>query len=213
MTQDPVTNYFDKNALEWAKHYEKGHATLELFNRVFRRGLKQRWESTMRRCHPARDRTFLDVGCGTGVYSLTLAKAGAAQVTGIDSAAGMIEVCRNTAKAEGVGDRCTFLQAFFMDHAFTEAFDVVFAMGVFDYVTDYKAFWNRMIEVSKGAVIGSFPTYTFPRAPVRTFRYRLKGLPVYFYEKTQVEELGRAKGLARFEIDHLNGGYVLAGYK
>lgn len=212
MKEDQVTKYFDQNALEWAKHYQKGNLPLKLFNMVFRRGLTQRFEATMRRALPAEGRSYLDVGCGTGVYSLTLATAGAAQVTGVDAAPGMIELCKQAAQSEGIADRCRFRLGHFMELEFTEKFDLIFAMGVFDYIQDYRAFWSRMISLSRGAVIGSFPGHTWPRTPVRKFRYQRMGLPVYFYRPAEVEELGRFPGLSRYEVDDFGAGYVLTGY-
>ena len=69
-----------------------------------------------------------------------------------------------------------------------------------------------MISVSKGVVIGSFPGHSLIREPQRKFRYRLKGIPVYFFDRAQIDELGSMEGLARYEVDELDGGYVLAGY-
>jgi len=212
MEDKPVATYFSDNALQWSRHYQGGSLALRWFNRVFRRGLRQRWDATMRRAFPVEGKTFLDVGCGTGIYGLTLARAGAKHVTGIDFAPGMIELARHLAAQEGLSDRCTFLLGDFMTLPLGEKSDLVIAMGVFDYLREPRDFWEKMIAQSRGLVIGSFPGHGWLREPIRKLRYRRKGLPVYFYHQLEVEALGQVPGLKRYEIDVFGAGYVLAGY-
>lgn len=211
MKQDHVTRYFDQNARQWATHYQRGNLPLQLFNMMVRRGLKQRWNVTMKHALPAQGKTYLDVGCGTGIYSVTLAKAGAKQVIGVDSAPQMIVLSEKSAAEENLTDQCQFILGYFMELNFEEKFDLVFAMGVFDYVEDHESFWQKMISLSKGKVIGSFPGYSWPRAHARKYRYQRKGLSVYFYHQPEVEALGEFPGLTRYEVDVFGAGYVLTG--
>lgn len=44
----------------------------------------------------------VDIGCGGGIYSTSLAQMGAAQVTGIDSSAQMVQDARHRAEAAGI---------------------------------------------------------------------------------------------------------------
>ena len=210
--KDEVSQHFSTHATDWDRHYGQAGLALRLFDRVFRRALKQRWDITMRHALPAEGKTYLDIGSGTGVYSLTLARAGATGVTAIDSAGGMIDLSRRRAAENNLAKKCNFVQAEFMDFNITERFDVVFAIGVFDYIKDYQQFWRKMISVSKGIVIGSFPRHSLLREPIRRFRYRRKHLPVHFYSPDQIESLGGQPGLARYEVEVLGAGYVLIGF-
>ncbi len=99
---ESVLEYFSDNALQWGGHYHGGSLTLGFFVGVFRRGLKQRWETTIKHAMSANGKSFLDVGRGTSVYCTTLAKAAATKVTGIDFASGMIGLACRTAKEERV---------------------------------------------------------------------------------------------------------------
>lgn len=209
---DNVSRYFDRNAARWGRHYDDTGLFLRLFNWIFRRALKRRWDITMRHALPAEGRTYLDIGCGTGVYSLTLARAGAVGVTAIDSAREMIDLSRRRAADEGLSKNCDFVHAEFMGLNITKKSDVVFAIGVFDYIKDYRRFWQKMASASNGVVIGSFPKHSLLREPIRRYRYRRKQLPVYFYSRDQIESLGRQPGFARYEIEELDAGYVLIGF-
>ena len=209
---DQVSKYFDRHAASWVKHYRQPDLALRLFDAVFRRGLRRRWDIMMKYALPARRKTFLDIGCGTGDYCFALIQDGAEAVTGVDFAPGMVELSRRAATELEVEDRCQFVLGDFADVEFAQRFDVVFAMGVFDYVEDYTPFWLKMVSLTRGIVIASFPTYVIPRAPIRRLRYRWKRLPVYFYSREQLDELGRAPGLKYFVIEPYPAGLALIGF-
>lgn len=74
---------------------------------------------------PKPDEAVLDVGCGTGTLALAIAAGtGAADVTGIDASAEMIDMARR--KAAKAGSGVTFQVAVIEDLPFpTETFDLV----------------------------------------------------------------------------------------
>lgn len=81
---------------------------------------------------------ILDVGCGTGLLLRELARRqpGAAALTGIDAAAGMIE----QARAKASDPRLTFVQAAAERLPFSdEAFDLVISTTSFDHWADQRA--------------------------------------------------------------------------
>jgi 2-polyprenyl-6-hydroxyphenyl methylase/3-demethylubiquinone-9 3-methyltransferase len=81
---------------------------------------------------------ILDVGCGAGLLSEPLARLGAA-VTGIDPAAGNIEVARH--HAEETGANLSYRAATIEELAAEGAeFDAVLAMEVVEHVRDMKSF-------------------------------------------------------------------------
>lgn len=58
-----------------------------------------------------KDLEVLDVFCYTGAFSVLAALGGARSVRGIDSSAGALALARRNAELNGVGDRCTFVEA------------------------------------------------------------------------------------------------------
>ncbi len=86
------------------------------------------------------------------------------------------------------------------------------AMGVLDYIADYESFGKKMIDASRGVVTASFPGYNFPRAPVTKFRYKMKGLPVCFHDKREVESMARMEGINKYEIRVTEPGFLLTGF-
>lgn len=207
-----TSRFFDRHSAEWGRHYSNTGFGLRIFNSLFRRGLRQRWEITMKYALPAAGKTYLDIGCGTGDYSLALAGAGADKVVGIDFASSMIDISRDQAAAHSLAERCEFISGDFMTAAFDEQFDVAFAIGVFDYIAEYELFWQKMISHSHGLIIGSFPGHSLVREPLRKRRYRSRNVPVYFYSETQLTALGRMAGLERFDLIPYSAGYALIGF-
>jgi SAM-dependent methyltransferase len=95
----------------------------------------------------------LDVGCGCGTTTLTLAErvAPSGTVLGVDVAGDMIEVGRATAKRAGVRN-VSFEEADAQEHAFPAAtFDVVFSrFGVMFFTDPVRAFTNLRTALRGG---------------------------------------------------------------
>jgi ubiquinone biosynthesis O-methyltransferase len=79
----------------------------------------------------------LDVGCGTGNFSIKLAKLGCS-VTGIDISDNMLQIAQNKAEVENLDIQ--FLHMNLNDLNFNEnKFDAVFSMAAFEFVDDEDA--------------------------------------------------------------------------
>ena len=181
-------------------------------DQVFRKDMYERFTFTIANCEPIKDRTFLDVGCGNGLYSLELARKGAAKVTGIDIAEVMVDLCRKASQDQNLADRCTFIQTDLLDYKPDTTFDVSFGIGLFDYISDPLPVLKRMREVSTDKAIMAFPRLWTWRAPVRKVRLARKGCPVFFYSKARIEELLKDAGFKRQEIVKVGKLYCCVAY-
>ena len=181
-------------------------------DQIFRKDMYERYTFTIEHCEPVKDRTFLDVGCGNGMYSLELARRGAAKVTGIDIAEVMIDLCRKSSQEKNLDDRCTFIQTDLLDYKPDSKFDVSFGIGLFDYISDPLPVLKRMREVSTDKAIMAFPRLWTWRAPVRKVRLARKGCDVYFYGKARIEQLLREAGFSRQEIVKVGKLYCCVAY-
>ena len=190
--------YFDKHAERFDSIYHEGAPLERAMNRWLRKAIYERFAITFERSEPLAGKTVLDIGCGSGRYAVEFAKRGAARVVGVDYAPGMLALAREYAKREGVAARCEFKEGDFTTATLEEKFDVVIAIGVFDYQDQPAAFMRRMRERSRGKVIASFPGRSLVRMPLRKLRYWWSDCPVLFYRHEEVKALG--EGFSSVEI-------------
>ena len=181
-------------------------------DRVFRKDMYERFVFTIQNCEPIRNRTFLDVGCGNALYSLELARKGAAKVVGIDISEVMIGLCKQSSENENLSDRCTFIQTDLLDYNPESGFDVSFGIGLFDYISDPLPVLKKMREVSTDKAIMAFPRLWTWRAPVRKVRLARKGCPVYFYSAARINQLMRDAGFSRHTLTRVGKLYCVVGH-
>ncbi|HEY4447503.1 MAG TPA: bifunctional 2-polyprenyl-6-hydroxyphenol methylase/3-demethylubiquinol 3-O-methyltransferase UbiG [Steroidobacteraceae bacterium] len=91
-------------------------------------------------------RRVLDVGCGGGLLSESLARAGA-QVTGIDLAPGMVEVARLHAAEGGLAIDYRVASAEELAQAGPGQFDVVTCMEMLEHVPDPAAMTASLVRL------------------------------------------------------------------
>lgn len=207
-----VKRYFDRTATSFDALYAINNQLYHALNSRFRAGLFQRVQITLDACGDLEEYSVLDVGCGSGRNAIPFALAGAKRVVGIDFAPNMISLARHAADQAGVGDRCEFLVGDFLKATLLEPFDVVVALGVFDYIADPVPFLRRMRELSRSKVIISAPGYSLWRTPLRLVRYRLAGCPVHFYTRQGLQRIFQGSGFTRYEIVPCrSSGFVVIG--
>ena len=120
-----VQNYFDKVPKKWDALYSHENKFKYAINKWLRRGLFTRYELTFKHCGDLTGAKVLDIGCGTGRFSIECVKRGAARVVGIDFAQSMIEYSQKTAQEMGVAEKCEFICGDFLSHKFDESFDIL----------------------------------------------------------------------------------------
>lgn len=187
--------YWDREAETFKKIYtHEKSALLNVLDKTFRKDMYERFVFTIDHAVPYEGKTFLDVGCGNGVYCLALAKRGATSVVGLDIAGNMLEAARQGAEQEHLAERCSFLHTDLLRYAPSSKFDVTLGIGLFDYISDPLPVLKKMREVTNDKIIVSFPRLWTWRAPLRKVRLSLRGCPVYFFTQTSVKNLLRASG-------------------
>src|SRR5215510_13672094 len=128
-------NYWNREVNDFHTIYSHQKSKFAIYlDQVFRKDMYERFVFTMENSVPITGRSFLDVGCGSGVYSLEFARKGAASVTGLDIAEKMLEVCKQHAQREGLADHCTFIHTDLLEYNADTKYDVSIGIGLFDYI-------------------------------------------------------------------------------
>ena len=213
---DTVRRRFERDAESFDAIYRLERSPFwRWVNTTFRKAVFERYTITFEQAGDVAGKKILDVGCGSGVYSVDFARRGAGRVVGVDFSENMLKLAKQEAERHQVTDMCEFIQADFLEIELEEKFDISIAMGVFDYVPDQVAFLRKMVALTTDKVIVAFPSHSLLREPARRLRYKLAGKgDIYLYGEDDVERIAtdaglREKGIIR--IASSGGVFVLIG--
>jgi SAM-dependent methyltransferase len=143
----------------------------------------------------------LDVGCGSGRIGEFALQAGAAHYLGVDFSEPMIELARS--RLASFDGRVRLIDGDFLHVPIDGDFDVVLALGLFDYLPDPHRFTRRMFELCApgGCLVASFPSWSPVKGPVRKVRYEWLGdCPIFNYSARELQLLLGASGFAPVEL-------------
>lgn len=204
-----VQKYFQENAKAFDAIYSGRKCWFMRFiDNLLRKDIRDRFMLVMQEAADLSGKTVLDIGCGSGRYSVALAKKSAAGVIGLDFSENMVRLAESLAIKHGVGRVCKFIKQDFSMFKPESKFNLSIAMGVFDYIQEPKSSLLKMRSLTSEKMIVSFPRYSFLRATQRKIRYLLKGCQVYFYTQSSLDRLLRSCGFLKFSIVKLQGDWV-----
>ncbi len=204
---------FEGTAEEFDEIYDnRGGIFKRFINKIFRKGMAERVAMTLKECD-GRDKTVLDIGCGSGRIALLLAEKGM-KVTGIDYSSKMIELAdeylrkyKASAKTEL---NVEFMRRDFMrDFDSNELFDITLALGVFDYIENLMPFLEKMKNLTKEKMIASYPAMFTFQMPIRKVWLRTRNCPVYFYTKSKLKMMYASMGITDYKIRKTAAGYLV----
>lgn len=201
-----VASYFDRAATSFDGLYSpQGQSALQRWvNSRFRRDIAERFVLTMAHVQRIAPECVADIGCGSGRYIAAMAQAGVKRIVGLDLSAEMLELARqHTVRLTNT--QIELVQSDYLDWKPSEQFDLIVAMGFYDYIREPQAVLALMKQQCRGSVIASFPSRHWFRTPLRLVRYKLKKCPVYFYDAAQIERIGLDAGFQRVDITKVRG--------
>ncbi len=133
--QSSIQDYFSKRVRCYKEAYS-GKKSINLRNIIYQIGwfpLRLIFRYTMEYLARVKPQSVLDIGCGTGIYSVELANRGIA-VTGLDSCKEMIDATENLLAQSGLSDRVQTVLADYLDWSRQtgQEYDLALAIGVLD---------------------------------------------------------------------------------
>jgi SAM-dependent methyltransferase len=192
-----VRDHFRRKAWSFDHLYDEEHVV----QRALRPGLFRRREFALDVVRSYDAPRVLDVGCGSGRIGELALEAGAADYVGVDFAETMLDLARE--RLARFGDKVTLVQGDFRNVELEGRFDVVLALGLFDYIADADSFAHRMRELTApgGSVVGSFPRWHWLKGPVRKVRYeKINNCPIFDYTEHGLRKLFTDAGFDPVEI-------------
>jgi len=197
--------FFDRFADRFDTLYDgQRNGFMRWVDRHLRSDMFVRFAWTFERMGPLEGKRVVDIGCGSGPYIVEAVRRGAAHVTGVDPAQGMLKLARERLRTAGVQDRTSLVEGLFPDIA-VEPHDHAIVMGVFDYLNDPGVFLRSLCTCVRESAQVSFPSRHWFRTPVRRARYRLRNCPVFFFDPQRIEVLAREAGFRTIEIREIPG--------
>jgi 2-polyprenyl-3-methyl-5-hydroxy-6-metoxy-1,4-benzoquinol methylase len=189
MSLDRTQAFFHQYANDFDAIYGNQNGPFNsVINRLFRKSMRLRFEKSIAGCNPIEGKSVLDVGCGPGHYSITLAQRGAARVVGIDFAEGMLQLATEHARKVGVGETCKFMVADFYAYPPQELFDYVIVMGFMDYMPDPENVVAKVLSLTRDKAFFSFPVAGGILGWQRAMRYK-KRCDLFLYTEQQLKEI------------------------
>jgi SAM-dependent methyltransferase len=132
----------------------------------------------------------LDVGGGSGRVGELMLENGASHYVDVDLSDTMLGLARQ--RLARFGDKVELVQGDFLSAPLEGPFDIVLALGYFDYIEDAPAHVRRISELCSGSVVASFPRWTWTKGPIRKVRYEMiNRCPIFDYTEPQLQELFR----------------------
>jgi 2-polyprenyl-3-methyl-5-hydroxy-6-metoxy-1,4-benzoquinol methylase len=191
-----VRDHFDRDAERFDAIYEEAKPLHQrMFDRL-RHVVVERFELVRALAPIPGAWSVLDVGCGPGRYGLALAALGARRIVGLDVAGKMLDLARAEFERAGVAERGEFVHSDFLSFRTDERFEVVLAMGYFDYLEEPLPHLKKMIEVCRGRVFASIPKRWEWRAPIRKAKFLAIRSFVRFYSKSEIRGVIRDAGVS-----------------
>src|SRR5712691_1410899 len=198
-----VREHFRKKAFSFDHLYDEDRA----LQRLLRPGLFNRRELALAIAREYESPAVLDVGGGSGRIGEPMLEQGASRYVDVDLSDTMLELARE--RLARFGDKVELVQGDFLTAPLSGRFDVVLALGYFDYIGNAGRHVRRMRELCSGSAIASFPRWTWTKGPIRKLRYEvINNCPIFDYTADGLRSLFGEAGFARVDLHLGKSGFL-----
>jgi len=207
-TTGRVREHFRKKAFSFDHLYDEEHA----LQRLLRPGLFDRRELAVGVAGSYESPSVLDVGGGSGRIGEPILEQGASRYVDVDLSSTMLDLARD--RLARFGDKVELVQGDFLTTELNGPFDVVLALGYFDYIEDAAAHTRRIGELCTGSAVASFPRWTWTKGPIRKLRYEvINNCPIFDYTAEGLHRLFADAGFTSVEVRRGKAGYLVRAGK
>jgi SAM-dependent methyltransferase len=203
-----VREHFRKKAFSFDHLYDEDHA----LQRALRPGLFNRREFALEVAREYDAPRVLDVGGGSGRIGEPFLDQGASRYVDVDLSDSMLDLARQ--RLGRFGDKVMLLQGDFLTTPIPGSYEIILALGYFDYIENAPAHVQRMGELVApgGSVLASFPRWTWTKGPIRKLRYEVvNNCPIFDYTRDGLMQL--FAGYGNVEIRPGKSGFLLRATK
>jgi SAM-dependent methyltransferase len=203
-----VREHFRKKAFSFDHLYDEDHA----LQRALRPGLFNRREFALEVARAYDAPRVLDVGGGSGRIGEPFLEQGASRYVDVDLSDSMLDLARK--RLDRFGDKVSLIQGDFLATPVPGSYDVILALGYFDYIENAPAHVRRMGELAApgGSVVASFPRWTWTKGPIRKLRYEVvNNCPIFDYTRDGLTQL--FADYTNLEIRPGKSGFLLRATK
>jgi SAM-dependent methyltransferase len=199
-----VREHFRKKAFSFDHLYDEEHA----LQRLLRPGLFNRRELALAVAREYDAPSVLDVGGGSGRIGELLLDQGASRYVDVDLSDTMLDLARE--RLARFGPKVELVQGDFIETPIDGPFDLVLALGYFDYIADAEQHVRRMHELCSGSALASFPRWTWTKGPIRKLRYEvIYNCPIYDYTADGLRDLFAGVGFTPVELHAGKSGFLV----
>lgn len=200
-----VREHFRRKAFSFDHLYDEEHA----LQRTLRPGLFNRREFALEIVDEYDAPRVLDVGGGPARIGELALEHGASRYVDVDLSDSMLELARQ--RLERFEDeKVTLIQGDFLRAAIPGSYDVILALGYFDYIENAPAHVRRLRELVApgGSVVASFPRWTWTKGPIRKLRYEVKN-KVRIFDYTEAQLRGLFSDFEKITLHAGRSGFLL----
>jgi len=199
-----VREHFRKKAFSFDHLYDEEHA----LQRLLRPGLFDRRELALAVAREYDTPSVLDVGGGSGRIGELVLEQGASRYVDVDLSDTMLDLARE--RLSRFADKVELVQGDFLQTTIAGPFDLVLALGYFDYIGDAERHVRRMRELCSGSAVASFPRWTWTKGPIRKLRYEvINNCPIYDYTAERLRTLFADAGFAQLDLHAGKSGFLV----
>jgi SAM-dependent methyltransferase len=196
--------YFEKRADAFDRFYATANASRRLLRPGPWRGRELAASLVARHSCP----DVLDLGCGPGRVAEAVIEAGAGSYVGIDFSPHMLALARERL---GRFASVQLLEGDFLELQIDRPFDVVLALGLFDYLEEPGRAAEWMRARCSTTLFASFTRWDWVKGPIRHVHYELlHRCPIFDYTEAAAEAILARAGFSNVEfVSRGNRGFFV----